>query len=311
MNLSKLASASSIVGLAFVAGCSGQVLSIGEIDQPIGTGAGPGAVSPTGWDIPSCAAPTGAIHTYTSIADTEAHIGGAWFLCEGGIGSPSDTTGIEISSGKANYLVTSGTGLVHGASADYRRDVSFVDTTAMNGPGKYQINFTYATGGQNMYFSRASEDGKFLELNEGTSGKQARYVRATPRAPRAADCSTPIGTPHAYTSAADVGARITGKWKICSGSIASPADTAGVRFSTTDAHFLVAGSGGLVEVPSWDYERTLEIIDTTMMNGAGSYQINLSAAGTNMYSSRISESGERLELDEGTSGKKVSYLRVP
>ena len=48
------------------------------------------------------------------------------------------------------------------------------------------------------------------------------------------------------------------------------------------------------------------------MNGPGSYQINLSTGGgTNMYFSRVSEAGDVLELDEGTSGKKVVYRRIP
>jgi len=37
------------------------------------------------------------------------------------------------------------------------------------------------------------------------------------------------------------------------------------------------------------------------MNGLGSYQINLKGTGTNMYFSRVSADGTRLELDECTS----------
>jgi hypothetical protein len=159
-----------------------------------------------------------------------------------------------------------------------------------------------------MYFSRTSEDGRFLELNEGTSAKQARYVRV----PAKPACAI-SGAPHAYTSVADVAARIKGKWAVCSGGITSPADTKGLEFDgAADAWFLIDSSGSLVRGPGWDYERDVALVDTTSMNGPGSYQINLSTgAGTNMYFSRLSEAGDVLELDEGTSGKKVAYRRIP
>jgi Ca2+-binding RTX toxin-like protein len=92
----------------------------------------------------------------------------------------------------------------------------------------------------------------------------------------------------------------------------SPADTKGLELEAARAYFLVDASGTLSRGSGWDYERDVQIIDTSAMNGAGSYQINLSTgAGTNMYFSRVSETGDVLELDEGTSGKKVVYKRVP
>lgn len=299
--------------------CSGATVPLGEIDQgataadaggtpdatPIDDG---GLTAPDGWEIPECATPTGDIHQYTSIADTEARVEGAWFLCSGGIGSPADTTGIELSGGKAHFLVTSAGALIRGAGADHERDVSFVDTTAMNGPGSYQMNLSTPSG-FNAYFTRTSEDGRFLELNEGTSAKQGRYVRAKPKSTGPA-CG--VSAAHAYTSIADVSARIAGRWRICSGGIGSPADTRGLELAAGKAWFLVDAGGSLARGNGWDYERTVKIIDTTSMNGPGSYQIDLeTGAGGNSYFSRISETGDVLELDEGTSGKKVVYVRVP
>jgi len=177
----------------------------------------------------------------------------------------------------------------------------------MNGAGSYQINFDLLSGGTNMYFSRTSEDGRFLELNEGTSGKQARYVKV----PAKPSCGI-TGAAHAYASIADVQARINGKWAVCSGGITGPADAKGLEIDGANSWFLIDSSGSIVRGPGWDYERGVAIIDTTGMNGAGSYQIDLSTgAGTNMYFSRVSEAGDVLELDEGTSGKKVVYRRIP
>jgi hypothetical protein len=303
-----------VLSCAALAACSGQVVEIGAHDQGLALDGGgnvdggpidDGGLS--GGELPKCEAPSGPVHEYTSIADTEARIAGTWLLCSGGIGSPADTAGIELAAGKAHFLQEVGGTLVSGPGADYERDVSFVDATSMNGPGSYQINLS-TNAGTNMYFSRVSEDGKFLELNEGTSGKQARYVRVESKPACAIS-----GAPHAYTSIADVQARIKGKWAVCSGGINSPADALGLELDgAADAWFLIDSSGTLVRGAGWDYERDVAIIDTTSMNGAGSYQINLSTgAGTNMYFSRVSEAGDVLELDEGTSGKKVVYRRIP
>ncbi len=290
-----------------LAACAGEVIPIGEHAQAHSTNGGVDGGG-DGGGLATCEAPTGPVHKYTSIADTEARTAGTWRLCSGGIHSPTDTAGIELAAGKARFLVKSGDSLVQGGGAAYERKVSIIDTTSMNGPGAYQMNFELLGGSGNSYTTRTSEDGRFLELNEGTSAKQARYIRvAAPPPP----CRIQ-GVPHVYTSITDVSARISGKWSICSGGIGSPADTRGLELESARAYFLVEASGKLVRGPGWDYERDVEIIDATSMNGAGSYQINLDGgAGGNGYFSRVSASGDVLELDEGTSGKKVVYRRVP
>lgn len=315
----------SLVSAIALAACQGQIAPLGEIEKPIvpeqvdggggggggGSGGGGGGGGSAGggvWEIPDCAEPQGDQNSYASIADTEAKIAGTWFLCSGRIHSPTDTTGIEITTGEAHFLVTSGTTIARGTTPDHARSVTILDTTMMNGPGAYQINLSTPSG-YNTYVSRTSQDGRFLELNEGTSGNRGRYVRATRRA--AASCDTPLGTAHAYTSIADVRDRIAGSWKVCSGGITSPTDAKGLELATPKAYYLVDSPTGLVRKPTWDYERDVAILDTTMMNGPGHYQINLSSGGgTNMYSSKVSEDGTRLELDEGTSGKRVSLVRV-
>lgn len=290
------------------AACSGEVVTIGAHDDRLGLDGGANgnpSGNPSG-SLPACEPPSGPVDEYTSIADTEARIAGTWLLCSGGINSPADSAGIKLSPGKAEFLQKSGNTLVVGPGAEYQRVVTFVDATGMNGPGSYQINFQASAGG-NGYFSRTSKDGRFLELNEGTSAKQARYVRV----PEKPACAI-SGAPHAYTSIADVAARVKGRWEVCSGGISSPDNARGLEIDGATAWFLLDSTGTLARGPGWDYEREVDIIDVTLMNGPGSYQINLSTgAGTNMYFSRVSESGDVLELDEGTSAKKVVYRRVP
>lgn len=286
-----------------VVACTGAVVPIGEIDK----NTSPLDGADVGGKLPACETPSGPVHAYTSISDTEARIAGTWLLCSGRIGSPGDTGGIELSPGKARFLVKEGETLAPRADAAYERSVAFIDTSGMNGTGSYQMNLSSGVG-TNMYSTRTSEDGKFLELNEATSALQARYVRVAAPPPPCGIASAA----HAYTSIADVTARVSGRWAICSGGITGPADAKGLELAAAQAYFLVGAAGSLARGAGWDYERTVQILDNTVMNGAGSYQINLSTgAGTNMYFSRVSESGDVLELDEATSGKKVVYRRAP
>src|SRR5690606_6048264 len=105
---------------------------------------------------------------------------------------------------------------------------------------------------------------------------------------------------------ADVAARIAGKWAACSGGITGPADARGLEIAGDDAWFLVDTSGALARGPGWAYGRDVAIIDTASRNGPGTSQINLATgAATIMYDTRGSVGGDVLELDEGTSGKKV------
>jgi hypothetical protein len=294
--------------------CSGQV-ALGEVDPLMqdggGGGGGDGGGGGGAWEVPECAEPSGPQDTYSSISNVESKIAGTWFLCSGGIWSPADTAGVEFTPGEAHFLVQSGTSVTRGTTWEYARKVEFVDTTSMNGPGAYHIRLS--ANGFNNYVSRTSTDGRFLELAEGTSGKVARYVRATKRAAVVSgvgSCDSPLGAPHVYTSVGDVQARLAGRWKVCAGSMYAPTDMKGLEFAAPMAYFLVETPEGLVRKASWDYERRVTVIDTTAMNGAGSYQINLESTGTNTYFSRVSADGTRLELEAGTSGRKVSLARV-
>ncbi|AKU94093.1 hypothetical protein AKJ09_00757 [Labilithrix luteola] len=128
------------------------------------------------WSIPDCAEPSGPIHTYTSVADVQGRISGVWYKCSGNVPGPADAVAIELAGPYAYLLVSSGDTLVRKDSWDYERNVGYIDTTMMNGPGYYQINLTSGLGTQ-MLQSRVSEDGRFLELVQ--SFDMSRYVRAT------------------------------------------------------------------------------------------------------------------------------------
>src|SRR4051794_16441658 len=45
-------------------------------------------------------------------------------------------------------------------------------------------------------------------------------------------CEPPSGPVHAYTSASDLEARVSGTWFLCSGAMSGPADSAGIEIGS-------------------------------------------------------------------------------
>jgi hypothetical protein len=186
-----------LVAAALTSACSGKV-DIGSGNEPgdsgsatpdsgtpsgdggtVATDSGPplgDAGGDTGLVSQQCSTPAGPRHTFTSVQDVESSITGRWLLCSGRIGSPSDSVGIEFAGSVAYFLVRDANGtVVRGAGFDYERDVSVIDTTAVNGPGSYQINLSTGSG-TNMYLSDYSESPRRLRLNEATSGNVGDYA---------------------------------------------------------------------------------------------------------------------------------------
>lgn len=296
----------ALVGFSLVAlaACSGAVVPLGEVDQGVTKSAPAGSVAA----VPACAEPTGDTYEYTSIADAAAHLSGVWSLCSGAITAPADTAGIELAATQAKFLVEQDGYLLHASDPSYERSVEIVDTTTMNGPGAYQVNLSTSTS-TNMYSSRTSTDGRFLELVEATSGKRSRYVRTEALSP---SCGIVASAVHAFASVDDVRAKTGGKWALCSGKITAPEGSAGIELAGSKAYFLFGSAPGLTRKDGWDYERDVSVSDTT---GTGVYQINLEDVGnagfTNMYHARVSSSGDTLELAEATSGNVGVYKHLP
>lgn len=178
----KLLSAVTLV----LAACNGAVVPVGEVNQkqvaedvdaPTENDGGSGSSVPTGV---SCGLPSGSTHAFTSVEDIQARIAGRWRICDGAIWSPADVAGIEIGATEAHFLVASGGALVRGPTIEYDRKVSFLDTTAMNGPNgpfTYQIGLSSPLGGGNSYMAAITESGDRLQLFEHTSFNEIRLIR--------------------------------------------------------------------------------------------------------------------------------------
>ncbi len=124
-----------------------------------------------------------------------------------------------------------------------------------------------------------------------------------------APACAPDGIRHAFTSIADVAAQLQGRWLLCSGGINEPAGTVGIEFAGSTAYFLQRQGGAVVRVATSDFTRTVQILDTSSMNGPGAYQINLStSAFFNTYIADTYTTGVKMRLNEGTSGKVAEYV---
>lgn len=251
--------------------------------------------------------PAGPRHTFTSIADVQASLAGRWALCSGAINSPQDARGIEFDGKKAYFLVQSTGGLTRGGGPGYVRDVSILDTSSMNGPNSYQINLD-GQGFGNSYFASYADSTGSLRLDEGTSAKQANYGRiAAPPQTCAGVCGS-SGAARAFASTADVASALAGRWSLCSGKMNAPSDAVGIEFTGDRAWFLVDdGAGNLARGVGFDYEAKFEVLDTSSMNGPGSYQVNLTRSGGNSYVVEVSDCPRKLVMNEGTSGNRAEY----
>ena len=144
------------------------------------------------------------------------------------------------------------------------------------------------------------------------SGRTDPFDASTVHPPRcAATCSDPAGPTTTYGSIADVQAALLGIWTLCSGHMVGPADAIGLELDTAGgkAYYLVAGAGGKpVRGQGFDYQLNLKIIDTTMMNGPGVYQIDLEGGSFGWdFFSTYSECPRKLQIRNGSTGELAEF----
>jgi hypothetical protein len=281
--------------------------------DPPGTPGTPGTPEPEpvgGLPGAACRELAGDRAELTDHARALAAFQGTWELCSADVRYPGtfpdDVAGLSVAGDRVSVLVKNGEALESGATAKHSLGVRVSPYNH-----SYQVELLYSGGGYNNFQLEMTADRSQLRLSAGTSGNVFHFGRLSPGSV-VRQCTGLASPAHAYASTDDVSARLAGKWQLCSGGISSPSGTAGIEFTRTNAFLLVKGAGGaIVRGGTWDYERSLSFIDTTGMNGAGVYQINMSSGnGGNGYFSKVAEDGGWLELEEGTSGRRARYERL-
>jgi hypothetical protein len=234
-------------------------------------------MSQAGPSAPGCDAPETQPVPTPDEPTTRQLVTGTWQLCEPpSFFGTTDEVGLVIAAdGHWAKLSSDGTGTaVEMAGAENRGTWDLVDTSAMNGPGTFQVDFTFVGGGFAPASLRFFAPAK-LVLDT------ARYVRATipvlPPPPGGSGCDAPeienVPTPDEATTRR----LLIGKWSLC--------DTPSFFGSTDEIGLLIAddghwaklasdGAGGTLEMEGAANRGMWELVDTSVMNGPGHFQIN-------------------------------------
>src|SRR4051794_37930172 len=131
------------------AACGGQTDSAPKQDTsvmpspPSGTPVAPTARGECGDD--------GDVLRYATRAELTALLVGRWSVCEreGGILEGTDGVGIEITEDMKYFVLhrSAANTIVRGRGFDDEGDIEILDTSAMNGPGVFQVTFRLSAGG--------------------------------------------------------------------------------------------------------------------------------------------------------------------
>jgi hypothetical protein len=235
-----------------------------------------------------CADPVGRVDL-ASVAQTESLLVGTWIQCEGEPlpYPPGDNVGIQFDADGTYHRVYEVDGsLVRTEGLLEQGTWDVIDTTAMNGPGAYQLNLT--TLGSGTVILHPEFFGTPTTLLRATHMVgSAAFVPWTGAPPSdgvppgvgVRPCGLPTD-PVDLTSVAHVGQLLVNTWIRCGdnsalgpvlpGEVGLEIDVDGRFYRLYDD-----GQGGLIRASGDDQEGTWTIVDTTQMNGPGSYQLNL------------------------------------
>ncbi len=235
----------------------------------------------------ACTEPAGPV-TLSSVAQVEGLLVGVWIRCEGPsvFGQVADgEVGMAVEANGSYYrLYQAADGsLLRADGLDQEGAWSVLDTTNVNGPGGYQVNWTPVGRGTFNTIPAFFESPPSFRLNE--SRGSARYERWTGVAPVAGlppgagngPCGHPTG-PITLSSVEQVRELLVGTWILCGDTsvLGDPADEVGLEF-TADGLFyrLVHGAGGRTIRAVNEPQRSWTVTDITAMNGPGWYQVDL------------------------------------
>jgi hypothetical protein len=132
------------------------------------------------------------------------------------------------------------------------------------------------------------------------------------------DCSLPESSIRKlFASQDELKKQIAGQWLSCGNKgwwgIEGTKEPIGAEF-TLDGHWFALirdDSGAIVRGRGFDYEGTVEIIDTSQMNGPGHYQVNVNYAGGGMMPVHpvFSDTPRKMRL-RSTAGT-ITYVPAP
>lgn len=259
----------------------------------------------------------------TSTVQAEDLLTGVWVRCNGnsifaaGAATDAIDVGIEFVGGRFNRLYEAADGsLIRAEGADQEGTTAVIDTSAMNGPGFYQLNLEIL--GDGMLIVQPGFFGQPEALRLRQDGQVSDYVPFTGPPPTPGDppgtgtgpCDTLKG-PVALTSTSQVDDLLVGSWVRCDGDSLFAAGTAvdvGIEFADGRFYRLYrAADGSLVRAGGADQEGTTRVLSMS----AGAYQLNLEIAGDGTTSAQplFFSQPDALRLNGGMPGTSGDYVR--
>lgn len=269
----------------------------------------------------ACTEPAGPV-TLASLEQVRTLVVGTWIRCEG---SPlfsqfgDAEVGVEVDAdGRFYRLFEAADGtLLRADGLDLEGTWAVIDTTAMNGPGSYQMNWK-VMGLTKLTTPTFFESPPSLRLGQATDF--ARYERWTGAAPvsglppGADRCGHPTG-PISPASEEQFRDLLIGSWTLCgdASALGDPTGEVGLEI-TADGHLyrLVRNADGtIIRGVGSGQEFSWTVTDTTAMNGPGSYQVDLQVAGggTMFLTAQFLESPPFVRFVGMNAGPRADYLR--
>lgn len=319
----------------------------GSPSMPVGLGGAPG-VPPTmgapggatgigGGSNPSvgpeanavCAADGYFDRTVLTESSFKAKIVGQWMLCGTTSVFGTSEAGLEITAdGNWYKLVTSAGQIVRATDAADAGSYEVIDTSSMNGPGWFQLNLTSSLGTVIVSPKFTNQPVKMALNNMGVY--EATYVLPN-QAFAPVDDETfaadfppsacwPNATPGYTESLSELQSWITGRWLSCGISVFGEAGERGdvgidiTPDGTFQRLYLLPGTNAIVVVGhGFGREGTWSVLDTSEMNGPGSFQLDFYIGGVGTVSTfpQASPSPRALSLQNTMTAESGHYVPAP
>jgi hypothetical protein len=268
--------------------------------------------------------------TVLTEAAFRSKIVGRWISCGMTAVFGTSEAGLEITAEGNWYKLVEKAGQV--VRATDPADVGIyevIDTSSMNGPGWFQLNLTSGIGTVMVHPQFTDQPIKMAMNNMGVH--EAVYVLADQAIPPAheetfaadfppGDCSLAEPPPGYTESLSEFESWITGRWLSCGGTVfglAGESGDVGVDIAPDGSFhrlYVVPGTDAIVVVGhGFGREGTWTAIDTSQMNGPGSFQLDFQIAGTGSVGSFPHATSEprSLRLQNTMTTDTARYVIAP
>jgi hypothetical protein len=268
--------------------------------------------------------------TVLTEAAFRARIVGQWMSCGTTSVFGTSEAGLEITADGNWYKLVENAGQVVRATEPAAAGTyDVIDTSSMNGSGSFQLNLASGLGTVMVHPQFTNQPVKMAMNNMGVY--EGLYVLPNQAFPPSldetfaadfppGDCSGVEPAPGYTESLSEFESWITGRWLSCGGSVFGSAGDPGdvgidiAPDGTFHRLYLLPGTDAIVVVGhGFGREGTWSALDTSQMNGPGSFQLDFHIAGTGSVNSfpQAASSPRTLGLQNTMTADTSRYVIAP